>query len=128
METPDSHVVVDVDEWIASVRCTGEIDMVLAPRLRTAVQEAFALRPTCWIDLRAASFIDSSAVHQLLQALRYARALKSCLLIVTGENPAVMRPLEMLGLVPLLPLTDHPPVLIPPALDAQPRGARPSRP
>ncbi len=94
-------VVMDGDE--VCIRCSGEIDLVAAPRLRTAVDVALELGTSCWIDLRNVDFIDSSGIHQLLYAQRQAVIRSACLLIAPARTAAVMRPFELLGLMERLP-------------------------
>ena len=76
----------------------GRLNMVAAPRLRTAVDEAVAeQRPRIVVDLSSVSFIDSSGLGALVAGLKTARQASGDLRI-TGLTPQVQTVLKLTNL------------------------------
>jgi anti-sigma B factor antagonist len=89
------------------VHVVGEVDIATAPRLRADIDAAFAsgareLR----IDLSATTFIDSSALHVLVDAARRAREVDRDLTIACPPGN-IRRVIDIAGVAELLPLTDE---------------------
>ena len=95
-QPPGELTVAVRDEPEATVvAVAGEIDLVTAPQLTAALDEL--LRTTTRhiaIDLSETTFMDSTAVHVLVQA--HQRAARH-LAVICGPGP-VLRTLELLGL------------------------------
>lgn len=63
-----------VEGEAAVVSCTGRLNMVAAPRLKSQVDEAIAGGTTkIVVDLSGTSFIDSSGLGALVSGLKAAR-------------------------------------------------------
>jgi anti-anti-sigma factor len=76
----------------------GEIDLRTVPLLRTHLAEALSSgRGAVVVDLRGVSFIDSTGLATLLNALRRLTRARRRLLLVAGEGP-VTRMLRLTGL------------------------------
>ena len=67
--TPDGLVVA----------VAGEVDLVTAPRLLTALQDALASGRTVAVDLGAVTFLDSSGLNALIEAHKRAEQLATVL-------------------------------------------------
>lgn len=74
----------------ALIATAGEVDMHESPRLRSALLEAIALRPAAVVvDLSAVTFIDSSGVATLVEAMKLAKAAGVALILAgMTENVA----------------------------------------
>jgi len=100
----DELLTLTVTEHAASavVTAAGEVDSCSAPWLAAALEDAFAdgvLELT--VDMTAVSFLDSAGVHTLAAAYRRA-ATAGIHLRVLATRRAVLRPLQLTGLWPLL--------------------------
>jgi anti-anti-sigma factor len=81
------------DAGIVTVRCSGDLDLGCAPRMRQALLAAVRDRARGVIaDLSATTFCDSTIFSALVETHRAA------------DRVAVARPLAILGLDRLLPL------------------------
>ena len=88
----------------AVVEVGGEIDLHSAPQLRaTLLKPTEGEKPRLVVDLSEVSFIDSTGIGVLVEALKRAReaggALHFC-----GASPRVRRVFEITGLLRVLPL------------------------
>lgn len=82
----------------------GELDLYTAPRLSSQVGELIALGATgLVVDLTETTFVDSTALHVLLDARKRIRAAGGDLAVVC-PNPQVRRIFEVTGVDGLLPL------------------------
>jgi anti-sigma B factor antagonist len=83
----------------------GELDLSTVPLLREQLDTLFDVG---WdhviVDLREATFMDSSGVHALVDAQHRARHLAARMLLVTEPGP-VRRTLELTGADRLLALS-----------------------
>jgi anti-sigma B factor antagonist len=80
-----------------TLRLQGEIDMATVDQLAAAVEKAFDGSPeTLVLDLTRVSFLDSSAISQLIDVRRRARDAGVRLLVAPGAPAA--RLLALLGL------------------------------
>jgi anti-anti-sigma factor len=100
--TVRGHPVLDV---------RGELDLLTAPALAAAVDQALAGRPSLLaIDLTATTFIDSSGARQLVRAARGASRAGTVVQLVCppGNRPVrlVIDLLDLAALVPVLPSPD----------------------
>src|SRR4051794_5938229 len=95
-------LAVTVDDRVVRVRAAGEIDDCSAPRLAAALEDAVA-GGACGVavDLGAVTFFDSSGVQVLAVAHRRAAAAGIRLQVTTSAR-AVLRPLQLCGLWPLI--------------------------
>jgi anti-sigma B factor antagonist len=101
MTVPD-EIPVQVDGGIVIVCPVGDLDLVTAPSLRAALQRAFDVADDAVrLDLRAVTFLDSTALAVLVEAWREAqtRVVAFC---VAGAAPNVRRVLDITGLDRLL--------------------------
>jgi anti-sigma B factor antagonist len=83
---------------------TGEVDVLAAPSLRRAIDEA--LSTGClelWIDLTETEFMDSSGLHALVDTHARVRDLERRLTVICPPGP-VRRVIDVSGLADQLPL------------------------
>jgi anti-sigma B factor antagonist len=82
----------------------GELDLYTAPRLSSQVGEIIALGATSLVvDLTETTFVDSTALHILLDAKKRIRAEGGDLVVVC-PSPHVRRIFEVTGVDGLLQL------------------------
>ena len=108
--TSVSKVAIAVSEWdtTVAVRLKGELDLSGQQEVRDAVLEALARRPTHLIlDLSRLSFMDSSGVHIVIDAVNQSAEQDTCLMIVPGP-PAVHRVFEICDLADRMPFIANP--------------------
>ncbi|OGS62354.1 MAG: hypothetical protein A3J79_09300 [Elusimicrobia bacterium RIFOXYB2_FULL_62_6] len=73
----------------AVISPAGEVDMHESPRLRAALLDAIALRPAAVVvDLAGVTFIDSSGVATLVEAMKLAKA-EGLSLVLAGMSDKV---------------------------------------
>ena len=88
----------ELAEGTSLLTLEGRLNMVAAPRLRTAVDESVAAqRPRIVVDLSGVSFIDSSGLGALVAGLKKARQASGDLRI-TGLTPQVETVLKLTNL------------------------------
>ncbi|HWD01171.1 MAG TPA: STAS domain-containing protein [Amycolatopsis sp.] len=81
----------------------GDIDLVTAPQMKTAVAEALkAAPPLLVLDLTAVDFLASTGLTALLTIVREIPAGSTLRIVASGR--ATMRPIELTGLEKSLPL------------------------
>jgi anti-anti-sigma factor len=83
-------LAIDVDERDTSLRLklTGELDLASAEQLRGSLQVAEAARPEVLvIDLRGLSFMDSTGLRELTEAVRRGRQAGRRVVLVKGSKP-----------------------------------------
>lgn len=84
-------------DGVARIVVRGELDISTAPALSRALGEALADGATVVLDLRGVSFCDSTAIHAIISAERYAREHGRRLVIIEG-SAQVRRLFELVGL------------------------------
>lgn len=86
----------------------GELDTLTAPRLRVAVVEALdeAAGAPVVLDLTEVTFLGSSGLAALVDAVSQARERGGSLRIVVDNARPVIRPIELTGLDDVLALYD----------------------
>lgn len=90
------------------VPVAAEVDIATAPQLRADVDAALASGvPVVCIDLSATTFVDSSALHVLVDAVHLARD-RGTELTIACPRSNIRRVIEIAGVGELLPLTDEP--------------------
>jgi anti-anti-sigma factor len=82
---------------------TGEIDVSTGPQLRTALSRVLAEEgfDAVVVDLRAITFMGSTAIAVLVDAHWEAGQVGRSLRLVVGSSRTVMRPLEAAGVASL---------------------------
>jgi anti-sigma B factor antagonist len=99
-------VVTSTDGDRVRLVVAGELDLLAAPHLRTALLEASRHDgATIELDLSAVSFIDSTGISVILQAWQRANA-EGGRLVLGAASPVVARVIEATGLTDLLAV-DH---------------------
>ena len=89
VEREDSGYVVSV---------AGEVDVATAPDLRERLHEAIAEGPTVLVvDLLGVTFIDSTALGVLIDALKRSEAVGAAMRIVVSE-PRILKVFTITGL------------------------------
>ncbi len=87
------------------VRLAGSVDLEHAPDVRKMLLDAVALGRNVLVDLSAASYIDSSGIACLIEALQKARSAGADLGLVAVSIQA-MRVLELARLDMVFPIHD----------------------
>lgn len=86
------------DGKVAVVKLDGRLNMVAAPRLKSAIEEVVERGGThVVVDLTAVSFMDSSGLGALIAALKKARQAQGDLRIA-GVNEQVATVLKLTNL------------------------------
>jgi anti-anti-sigma factor len=99
--------VEHIDGGIAVLRVTGEIDMCTAPELRSQLEETASATQGLVLDLEKVQFLASAGLSILVELAREAEENRLRWgVVATGR--AVLRPLEAVGLLPIIPV--HPTV------------------
>ena len=94
------------DAGIVTVRCTGELDLSTARRLRDRLLAPIRAGARGVVaDLTGTTFCDSTVLSVLVEAHRDAGA-RNVAFAIAPDDVAVARPLHILGLAETLPL--HP--------------------
>ena len=89
VESEDSSYVVSV---------TGEVDVATAPALRERLHEVIADGPAVLVvDLLGVTFIDSTALGVLIDALKRSEAVGAVMRIVVSE-PRILKVFTITGL------------------------------
>lgn len=95
-----------VDEGTHVVSLRGEIDALTAPKLGSRL---FALAEEglgrVVVDLSEVTFMDSTGIGVLLNALRHM-TLRRCAMVLVCPTERVMRPFEVTGLTGRLTIFD----------------------
>lgn len=91
--------------WLAIA--AGEIDMASAPELRRAL-EADGDAGLVVLDLRAVTFLDSSALGLIVGQLRRARERGSRFAVAAGHGSEARRLLELAGLLGTVEVVEAP--------------------
>src|SRR5690348_13768028 len=86
----------------ASITLSGEHDLATIDQLAVAFAVA-GERPFILLDMLEVTFIDSSAIKEILRANRAAREQDGVLELVIGEHDTVRRALELTGVPALIP-------------------------
>lgn len=98
---------------VAVVWVVGELDMITCPLLDRYLKTQLAAGPAhLVVDLEAVEFMGCTGLNTLITVREHAQAAGSVLYLTGIKTQAVLRPLEMTGLLPLfhsyLTLTDAP--------------------
>jgi anti-anti-sigma factor len=86
------------------VVASGEIDNSSISMFKSKVDEALSLSPQIIIDLEAVSFMDSAGLRLIIQTRKRCGDLP---LTIRGASTAVLRTLELTGLLPILVIEPH---------------------
>lgn len=95
---------------------TGDIDMVTAPELNRHVENATRFRPAHLVlDLSGVTFLGTTGIQILITARDDTNSGRPQLrLVIPADHRVVMRPLTVLGVLPLFPVCPT----VPDALEA----------
>jgi anti-sigma B factor antagonist len=103
VDPSDLTVAREMEDGIAVVRASGELDLASAPQLARAIsQAAGGRRPRVLVDLSALEFCDSAGLRALLGAAREVEARAGRLVVAVEPGGMVARLLEMAGLTEFL--------------------------
>jgi anti-sigma B factor antagonist len=90
----------------AVVTVRGEIDVASAPELRSCLHELSASdNPAVTVDLRAVTFMDSSALGVLVGALRRSRENETDFRLVI-DSPRLLKIFEITGLTSVFDIAE----------------------
>jgi anti-anti-sigma factor len=98
--------VLAVSSDAARIVVGGEIDLATGPALRDALAEQMGHGQAVVLDLSGVTFIDSSGLAVLIEAVTAAKVDGWSLGVVSNLPPAVRRLLELTGLEAVLPLVE----------------------
>ena len=107
-DTGDLDVRVGMIDGGCTVTVAGEVDTLGAPVLGGCLDQLLA-RPdvrTVELDLSGVTFLDSAGLTALVRAHRRAEGTGRVLRVRCGTGRAVLRPLQITGLVDVLTLVD----------------------
>ena len=89
-------VVIATQETIV-VRLQGQLDLATAPRLAEVLAQALDAHPaTITLDLTDLTFLDSSGIHQLVNADKRARS-RRCDFSLRSPRRQVLKALQLTG-------------------------------
>jgi len=98
MSSMHERIEIWVGDGIVRVVPSGELDLVTAPALRAALEEAVAVGlGRIVVTLREVTFLDSTALGAIVHGWRLA-AERGSVLRLTDAAPAIMRVLTVTGL------------------------------
>lgn len=98
------QITEDTSRVVPIVSASGEIDVATAPPLRDRLQALTASgRATLVVDLRAVTFLDSTALGVLVGALKRCRESGGDLPLVITE-PRILKVFEITGLTDVFPI------------------------
>ena len=108
--TPGSNLEISVDQLgnDAIVRPSGRINVDSSPHLRDcllAILSAEPLPRAITVDLAGVSYIETSGIATLIEALRTARH-RQTILCLQGLSGSVLRLLEVTGVLALFEASD----------------------
>ncbi len=89
----------------AVLSVTGEIDMTTAPALQEALESAAGQAFEVWLDLTAATFMDSTGIHAVARIRARLVEVDRRLVVICPSGP-VLRVFNLTGLDRLLEI--HP--------------------
>jgi anti-sigma B factor antagonist len=89
-------------EGVLVVRVSGDLDLATSPRFADALAAAPAARQVV-IDLTGCTFLDSSGVRTLVQAVREIPGDERRVGVVAA-SPAILRVLEITGVDRMVPV------------------------
>jgi anti-anti-sigma factor len=104
----DAQVVVDQHGQISIVRLIGEHDLSTQDQISGAIEAAIQGGRDVVVDLRSATFIDSSTLQALVAGARKASEAGRRLMLVIGEERAVVQVFELTGLLDSFDCADSP--------------------
>jgi anti-sigma B factor antagonist len=88
-----SDAIRDVDGHLV-VRLEGEIDLDRAPQARRLLLDCVKRRQDVLVDLSAVTYIDSSGIASLVEALQWARSRGTDLRLI-AVSPQALRVFEL---------------------------------
>lgn len=94
--------IQDASDGSSIVAIAGELDLSTIPRMQGALLEQISQRPAVLIDLSGLSFIDSSGIGILIQAVRGANGTPVHILIASDSH--VDRVFSIAGVSDALPV------------------------
>jgi anti-sigma B factor antagonist len=99
---PGLRITSHAEGGVRVVEAAGEVDLVTAPALRTALTNALDESPggLCVVDLTGVTFLDSAGLTTLIEVNQRAHSLR----VVVGSNRPVIRPIQLTGLDGVLAL------------------------
>jgi anti-sigma B factor antagonist len=113
---PGQLLTVDVQphpRGVPLVRLLGDVDLATAPLFQRAVEQQVAQRQGFVVDMDGVDFLSSAGLAVLVD-LRQQMADQDLKWAVVAARATVTRPLEITGLLTILPIFDT----LPAAVDA----------
>ena len=103
VDVPESFDIgTSVTDEVGTIRVSGDLDVVSAPRLITVVRDlARAMVRRIELDCGRVDFVDSAGVRALIVGRNEARGVGSDMTLISA-SPAMRRVLDITGLAPVL--------------------------
>jgi anti-anti-sigma factor len=92
-----------LDDWVAELRVTGEVDVATGPRFGVELGQALA-DGAVLIDVRACGYIDSMGIGALVRAARRER--QGRIVVLCAPSGAVRKVIDAVGLDALVPVLE----------------------
>jgi anti-sigma B factor antagonist len=91
------------------VSVQGELDLGSAPELEQALERELAAGNDVLLDLSRVDFIDSTGLRAIVASVRTAKAVGSKLKLKPDLPAHARRLMEIVGLLPFMPVADERP-------------------
>src|ERR687888_1065373 len=104
---PTFAIAAEVVDGLATVIVSGDVDLATVPEVERCL-ESHADSPRLLVDLAAVRFLDSCGMTALVRAMRRAARSGQQLELRPPADAAVLRALEITGLLTALPFDDAP--------------------
>jgi anti-anti-sigma factor len=92
-----------LDDWVAELRVTGEVDVATGPRFGVELGQALA-DGAVLVDVRSCGYIDSMGIGALVRAARRER--QGRIVVLCAADGAVRKVIDAVGLDALVPVLE----------------------
>lgn len=107
MDTTDFEIAVTGGHRWARVAVLGELDLSTSDQLRDALAREREAGRSVILDLGRVQFLDSTGLTVILRAMQAAQADSWSFGIAADLPPAVLRTVQVAGVLPMLPLIEE---------------------
>lgn len=102
---PFAVIVSAIGDHEVRVSVEGELDLVSASELEDSLKRELLASNDVMLDLSAMDFIDSTGLHAIVESVRTAKAVGRKLKLSADLPPHARRLMEIVGLLPFIPIT-----------------------
>ena len=102
---PFAVMVSRVTDDEVRVSVEGELDLVSAPELGEALSRELLAGNDVLLDLSEMDFIDSTGLHAIVESVRTAKAVGRKLKLSADLPSHARRLMEIVGLLPFIPIS-----------------------